>query len=161
MIGGTAETKMSNIISFELVEIDGGALSLTPCIDGTPLTTLISQFEEANGYTDPAGGYAGIVPSEWGFGPLLPYFCGVRDHRGISDRPGDIFVLGCQCGEVGCWPLISSVSHEAGGYKWSGFNQPHRKERNYENFGPFEFEKGQYEAAVRGAILKLKQSERA
>lgn len=149
---------MPNIISFEIVKIDGGALSVVPCIDGTPLTLLVTEFEEANGYTDPAGGYGGIVPSYFNYGPLLPYFCGQASSEGISDKPGDIFVLGCQCGEVGCWPLITSVKSVKDGYEWSAFRQPHRPERSYDGLGSFVFEKVQYEAVVRGAVLRLKQS---
>jgi len=46
---------MRNKISFEITEVDRGALSITPCIDGTPLTILIGEFEKSSGYTDPAG----------------------------------------------------------------------------------------------------------
>lgn len=67
-------------------------------------------------------------------------------------------MLGCECGEVGCWPLSVSVTRLEDGYQWSGFNQPHRAERNYDSFGPFLFDKDQYEAAVRGAVLAMKRA---
>jgi len=149
---------MLNKISFEIAEIDGAGLSLTPCVDDTPLSALISEFETANDYIDPAGGYGGIVPSDFDYGPLLQYFCGQARNPGVSDNDGEIFVLGCECGEVGCWPLMASVTRVRDGYRWSGFIQPHRPERNYDGFGPFVFEKDQYEAAVRDAVLRLKRA---
>jgi hypothetical protein len=149
---------MANIISFEIDKTRGGALTLTPCIDGTPLTDLISNFEVSSGFIDPAGGYGGLVPSYFRYGPLEQYFRGQTSNRGISDKVGEIFVLGCQCGEVGCWPLRTSVTRVDGSYQWSGFNQPHRPMRNYDAFGPFVFEKAQYEAAVRDVALKCEQA---
>ena len=47
--------RVANTLSFEIDEIDGGALSLTPCVDGTLLTVLVSEFEQSSGYI-PTGG---------------------------------------------------------------------------------------------------------
>jgi hypothetical protein len=150
---------MLNTVSFQISQIEGEAtLAITPCVDGVPLTTLVSNFEIANGYNDPAGGYGGIVPSYYRYGPLLTYFCGKALNLGISESIGEIYVLGCQCGEVGCWPLKISVTSIPDGYRWSGFTQPHRPERSYDGFGPFLFDSVQYEAAVRSVVLKLKQA---
>jgi hypothetical protein len=143
-----------NIISFEIAEIDGGALSVTPCIDGTPLTTLIAEFEKTRGYGDPAGAYAGLIPSYFDYGPLEHYFTGQAGNQGEAENGEDIYVLGCVCGEVECWPLITSVTRAEDGYKWAAFIQPHRQQRNYDGFGPFVFEKNQYEQAVGDMALK-------
>lgn len=145
---------MWNKISFEISEINGGALSVTPCIDGIPLTTLVAEFEDASGYTDPAGGYGGLIPSYFNFGPLVRYFCGPEDNQDESDNNKQIYVLGCECGELGCWPLMASVTPVEAGYRWAGFNQPFRPQRDYDAFGPFVFERGQYEAAVRDAARR-------
>lgn len=122
---------MRNKISFEITEVNGGALSVTPCIDGTPLTTLVGEFS----------------------GALERYFCGQAGNQDESDNE-EIYVLGCECGEVGCWPLVTSVTRVEGGYRWATFRQPHRPQRNYGAFGPFVFEKGQYEEAVRDAAFR-------
>jgi hypothetical protein len=145
---------MPNVISFEIGKTDADAPIVTPCIDGTPLTILISEFELSNNYTDPAGGYGGLVPSYFKYGPLAQYFCGQATNHGISDKDGEIYVLGCECGEVACWPLLTSVTRLEGGYQWSAFHQPHRPERDYDAFGPFVFERSQYEDAVRDMALK-------
>jgi hypothetical protein len=44
--------RMANTLSFHVVEIEGGALSVIPCIDGKPLSSMIAEYEAANGYTD-------------------------------------------------------------------------------------------------------------
>lgn len=146
---------MANTLSFEIDEINDGALSLTPCIDGTPITVLVSKFEQSGGYT-PTGGYGGLVPSYFNYGPLDRYFCGQEGSQGQSDAGPEIFVLACQCGEAGCWPLKATVIPLHSGYKWAAFNQPHRPQRNYHSFGPFVFEKAQYEQAVRDAEQRAK-----
>jgi len=46
------------------------------------------------------------------------------------------------------------VTRVEGGYRWAAFKQPHRPQRNYDAFGPFVFEKGQYEEAVRDAASR-------
>jgi hypothetical protein len=39
---------------------------------------------------------------------------------------GVIALLGCDCGEVGCWPLESPVLVDDGPVTWRGFTQPFR-----------------------------------
>ena len=34
------------------------------------------------------------------------------------------------------------------GYRWEGFRQPHRPNRDYSAFGPFDFEHQQYEHEI-------------
>jgi hypothetical protein len=145
---------MKNMLSFHLVEIEGGALSITPCIDGKPLSSMIAEFEAANGYTDPVGGYGGLVPDYFNAGPLLSYLCAQVGRPGASHKDEEIYLLGCECGEVGCWPLMASVTRIGTGYQWSAFHQPHRSQRNYEGFGSFTFEQHQYENALRELVLK-------
>jgi len=38
---------------------------------------------------------------------------------------------------------------------WSAFSQPFREHRDYSGFGPFEFDRTQYEIAVREAVAGL------
>src|SRR5690606_38340498 len=39
---------------------------------------------------------------------------------------GAVALLGCECGEVGCWPLNAQVFHDGGLVTWRGFAQPFR-----------------------------------
>jgi len=116
---------------------------IVPFIDDHDLVELVTEFEEARGY-EPAGGYDGIVPAHYAFGPLPPYYLGRPD--GASRR--EIFVLGCSCGELGCWPLEVRVDLRRDTVVWSAFRQPHRPDRSYDGFGPFTFDRRRYEAVV-------------
>jgi hypothetical protein len=66
-------------------------------------------------------------------------------NQGESNKDEEIYALGCECGEVGCWPLMTSVTRLGTSYQWSAFHQPYRPQRSYEGFGPFTFEQHQYE----------------
>lgn len=125
------------------------ARSIIPVIDEVPLITLIDEFETARGF-DAAGGYAGLVPGNYRFGPLDCHFLADSEQ---FDLDGDwellgVYLLGCTCGEVGCWPLTSSITKSADTVTWSNFYQPHRPNRIYTAFGPFCFDFEPYEATV-------------
>jgi len=68
---------------------------------------------------------------------------------------GIIYLLGCTCGEVGCWPLIASVYQKDDTIRWDEFVQPHRRGRDYSEFGPFTFSRAQYENAVQDLLIRL------
>jgi hypothetical protein len=119
---------------------------VVPFIDGEDLVDLITEYEEAAGH-DSAGGYDGIVPTSFTYGPLLAYFLGAREDP-YWGKIGKIAVLGCSCGEVGCWPLYTRVDVSTTEVRWSAFEQPHRPNRSYDGFGPFTFDRRQYEAAA-------------
>ena len=134
-----------NTVEFRRGVYDGDLLLVTPVIDGTPLTELVTAFEKSHGYNDPSGGYGGLIPAFFRYGPAEIYFLGRSDRHVDSS----IYLLGCDCGEVGCWPLRAAVSVDADTVTWSGFQQPYREKRDYSDFGPFVFARPQYEKAVR------------
>ena len=72
-------------------------------------------------------------------------------------RRGVIALLGCDCGEVGCWPLESQVLIENDLVTWRGFAQPFRPQRDYGTFGPFIFRKSQYDGAVHEAAAAIQE----
>ena len=132
-----------NVITFRIAPgKEHGAQTTTPCIDGEPLDLLVERFEQRAGF-DPAGGYGGLVPEYYRFGPLEAHF-GID---GEVENP--VAVLACSCGEVGCWPLEVEIQRIGGTYRWTNFRQPHRRQRDYAAFGPFVFDSGQYEAELR------------
>jgi len=134
-------------VSFALVPLseDDHVLSIVPVVDEVLLTRLIDDFERECRF-EPAGGYAGLVSSHFNFGPLDRYFMAadttptlVPDHRHL---------LGCKCGEVGCWPLEARILATERQVTWEGFRQPFRRERDYSSFGCFNFDLGQYRQAI-------------
>jgi hypothetical protein len=141
---------MTNVLSFDVSRRDeDGVTVITPRVDGIMLTALAEQFECSHGLTDPAGGYGGLIPEFFRYGPLDRYFLGKSETPYFASTPGRIFVLGCQCGEVGCWPLTCLVNARDSEITWQSFEQPHRPARDYSSFGPFVFELEQYEEALR------------
>ncbi len=124
-----------------------GMVAIIPIIDGRSLSGLVERFEKDSGYRDPAGGYAGIVPAFFNFGPLDAYY---RGENPACTETGKIAVLACECGELGCWPLECRVSIDGDTVTWSDFEQPHRETRDYTAFGPFRFDRHMYEEALAG-----------
>ncbi|MEU7032753.1 hypothetical protein ABZ958_03580 [Streptomyces sp. NPDC046237] len=135
----------SNEIRFDCRPRGGvGPLVVLPHIDGAPLTELIDNFEIA-AEMQPAGeAYGGLIPAFYRFGPMQDHFSGRSTNAMGPKTP----VLGCECGEWGCWPLMARITTTAELVIWDSFEQPHRKTREYREFGPFQFERGQYDAAL-------------
>jgi hypothetical protein len=143
-----------NTIRFEqrpLVE-ESGEGGLHILIDGEDLIDLVRIHElplaAAEGSPGIAGGYGGLA--EWWAG---------RDRYaallGQDDFiPGRSWVLGCSCGEPGCWPLECTIDVGESTVVWRDFSQPHRSTPedgavwDYSAFGPFEFDRAQYIEAL-------------
>lgn len=142
---------MPNILSFDVGarRVDG-PLIVTPCVDGVALTVLTEQFERSHGMGDHAGGYGGLIPEYFRYGPLDRHFLDDCDEY-FRDL-GCIYLLGRQCGEVGCKPLTGVVTLAGDIVKWHGFRQSHRPERDYKAFGPFVFDRNQYERTLMDLI---------
>jgi hypothetical protein len=64
-------------------------------------------------------------------------------------------VLGCRCGDWGCWPLLTRVSATEALVVWDSFQQPWRKTRDYSAFGPFTFDRHHYDDALRELTTAL------
>jgi len=103
------------------VRVTGGIsapLMLMPFVDGRPLPELVAGFESRQGYS-PSGGYAGLVPGYFRFGDLSRYFLGQEDEQ--WPRPGYAWLLACDCGEAGCWPLEARIITSAETVTWTSF----------------------------------------
>ena len=122
---------------------------MTPYVDGTSLAAMVEAYERAKGYDDPAGGYGGLIPAYFNYGSLDAYFTG-NNRSDYWMKLNGIYLLGCDCGEVGCWPLIASVYQKDDTICWDRFVQPYRQERDYSKFGPFTFSRARYDACAEG-----------
>lgn len=120
--------------------------SIVLIVNGIRLTTLIAEFEREHLYDDPAGGYAGLIPEYFNFGPLDRYFMGASADSLFAG--GRYYLLSCECGEVGCWPLEARIISNEQQVSWEDFAQPFRPERDYSTFGPFRFDLDQYRKAA-------------
>jgi hypothetical protein len=133
-------------VSFTIQPFES-TLAVTPVVDGTPLPEMIAAFERDQHF-EPAGGYGGLIPEWFEYGPLDRYFLGNFEKAGYFARMGRVYLLGCQCGEVGCWPLTARIRTGDESVTWDFFQQPHRKERDYAGFGSLVFDAKQYVEAL-------------
>jgi hypothetical protein len=139
---------VDNQIVFEIRRWDETGRELVPLVDGVSLVDLVSEFEHAAG-DQPAGGYAGLVLDHGNFGDLGNYLHGKPDSPYRRDA---VALLGCNCGDVGCWPLQAQIHADASSVTWTTFTQPHRPDRNYTPFGPFTFRRPQYDKAIQACL---------
>lgn len=119
-------------------------------VNGTDLVELARQAElpsaQADGEEELAGTYVGLVP---GFVriDLASQFLGTP---GTSLAPGGqekSALLSCNCGEVGCSPLLARVTVDEDTVRWDDFEQPTRPDWDYDEF-EFTFARRQYEQAL-------------
>jgi hypothetical protein len=130
----------------------GPTLLLMPVIDGIDLLDLVSAYEVHAGW-DPAGGYAGLSLERPAVVDLTRYLLGRQ-----TPRPGPrVPLLGCVCGDAGCWPLVAAVTVTRGVVLWSQFRQPHRPDQDYSAFGPFRFSESGYRRAAETAALSTRR----
>ncbi|MFD9067608.1 hypothetical protein ACFVZ3_39530 [Kitasatospora purpeofusca] len=122
-----------------------GVLEVVPCIDRIPLTELIDQFEADAGMQPAGDAYGGLLPEFFRFGPMEDHFHG----RSTGAMGPGTPLLGCECGEWGCWPLMANITVTSDRVTWDSFEQPHRRTRDYSGFGPFHFDRRHYDDAVK------------
>jgi hypothetical protein len=123
-------------------------------VDGQDLTQFVRAtelpFASLEGRDSMAGKYAGLSPD--GLVPPSKHFLGVPA-KAWYDYDSRIQIMGCECGEVGCWPLVCKILINEKSVVWSDFLQPHRAEGrkgvvwSYPDL-MFEFDRRQYESAL-------------
>lgn len=138
-------------IEFRTIEqelgIGGVFPTLVPYLNGVPLPDLVHKIELpfacAEGKPDLAGSYVGLLrdevcwPSRHYLGdPVLSWF-----------GDGDTVLLGCGCGDWGCWPFTTIVEVTEDTVTWSGYRTGHR-DWDYRKLRDIAFDRAQYEAAL-------------
>jgi len=124
-------------------------------IDGRDLVDLLKEheapFAEAEGSPSMAGAYSGLLARD----VLLP-------SRHLYGEPELLFAYDCRaevlscghCGQPGCWPLVCEIVVTDQTVTWHRFEQIRRNGEEggpiwrYEDFGPFRFDRGQYDGAL-------------
>jgi hypothetical protein len=125
-------------------------------INGRDLVDLVRAVENPFAYKEGAasiaGAYAGLPPND-DTCPPSKHFLG-EPSDAIYRYELKTQVLGCECGEPGCWPLLCLIETGPTRVRWSKFEQPHRTDKRsknpwrYDELGPFEFDRSQYERAL-------------
>jgi hypothetical protein len=126
---------------------------IVPKIDNILLTELVVSYEAEQGF-EPVGGYGGLIPAWFKYGPLDGYFKSQFEREDYFIKLKGIYLLGCDCGEVRCWPLIGQVRANDKHFVWGNFRQPFRSKRDYSKFGPFIFDMEQYQEAVNSMMKR-------
>ncbi|MCW2787659.1 MAG: hypothetical protein JWP74_4176 [Marmoricola sp.] len=122
---------------------------MTILINGVELKDWARTVEEphalAEGNQRLAGSYSPLATYQ--FNDDLNHFLGHPVAAWFDD--GDTVLLGCECGEWGCWPLTTLVEVNAETVRWHGFRNGHR-DWDLSGLGPFRFSRDQYESALVG-----------
>ena len=123
---------------------------LTPIIGGRSLVDLVTDYEEGRGW-ELAGIHDGLVLDELQVENL-------REHllQGKPSSPHDagVAVLGCTCGVNECLPFLAEVRLTDEQVLWGGFQYELAAglSWDYSDFGPFVFDRAQYEVALQMAM---------
>jgi hypothetical protein len=141
-------------VSFELAPAGGDyADDLTQIrieVNGSDLVELVRRAElpsaEADDEPELAGTYVGLVPGYIRM-DLAGQFLGGSGAWLYSEGEGKTALLSCNCGEVGCSPLLARVTVDEDTVTWDEFEQPTRPDWDYDGFG-FTFARPQYEQAL-------------
>ena len=103
-----------------------------------------SAMARANRAGDDSEITDGLIPAFFKFGATAAHFLGHASGPDSRRVP----LLGCECGEWGCWPLLAEIVADARKVVWTNFEQPHRPARDYSEFGPFHFTRADYDRAL-------------
>ncbi|RUT46595.1 hypothetical protein EJP82_12155 [Paenibacillus anaericanus] len=100
-----------------------------------------------------AGGYEGLNINF--ITDICEHFSGELNENDLFNYGGKTQILGCNCGEPGCWPLVVKITVKDQHIIWSDFEQPHRSEEseggfwNYSQVAPLEFNRKVYEEQLK------------
>ena len=140
-------------IAFVAVPVQDGQFTATTVgilINGERLESHAREVELrhaiAEGNRDLAGSYAPLTLTD--INSDLDHFRGHPVATWFED--GDTVLMGCTCGEWGCWPLTCRVEVNESTVRWHSFRNGHRP-WDLSALGPFEFDRTEYEAAL-GAL---------
>jgi hypothetical protein len=123
---------------------------LTPIIDGRSLVDLVTDYEEGRGW-ELAGIHDGLVLDE---SQLADFSERMLRSRPSSLHDARVAVLGCTCGVNECLPFLAQVRITDDRVLWEAFQNPLAAGLSWDycEFGPFVFDRTQYEVAFQKAI---------
>jgi hypothetical protein len=120
-------------------------------VNGVELPELVREAELPSAREDEeeeiAGNYIGLVAGYMRI-DLAGQFLGGQGTPMFEGDEDKMALLGCGCGEVGCSPLMARITVTDETVTWDDFEQPTRPGWDYEGFGPFTFDRAQYERAL-------------
>ena len=118
---------------------------IVPVLNYKTLAERVMAFEQEQGWTH-GDTYSGLAPRVHCYGSSQEHFLGMS--RSIAWNGGKTPLLICSCGVPTCWPLLARVEADETWVTWSEFEQPHRPQWDYTGFGPFRFDREDYERVL-------------
>ncbi|GAA2320835.1 hypothetical protein GCM10009853_093850 [Glycomyces scopariae] len=135
----------------EFLTSENGPLEIK--VDGILLQEHLRRAElpsaRADGQADLAGSYAGLTRLDLIRWPSR-HFLG---SPALTTTGDDTVLLGCDCGDWGCWPLSANVHLTPTTVTWTDFTNEHRPNWDRSTLRPFTFQRPQYESALRATEL--------
>ena len=136
-----------NHVEFVPEDGPGGDVYVRIRIDGWDLIERLREIELptaiAQNRESIAGDYQGLPPEAW------------QELPTVGDPTGPRAVLGCTCGEAGCWPMLVRITHEPDVVVWSDFDGSIGPVEVYASLGPYTFPRHEYDAAVARVLARL------
>lgn len=158
-----ASLKVCNIVFVES-ECDS-MLGIVPYIDGVPITDLIDEYEDTKSQSDDNPSVSlqnqeqESVP--WKSERSNDWAISYHDinhtlHQTVLDSPlesgKDVIILVCGCGESGCSRTSVDMQVSESHVTWSNLRTWISSYQPYENFGPWIFDRIQYEQACKKIV---------
>jgi hypothetical protein len=125
-------------------------------VNGRDLRSVVCELEATTAATSGSAGPAGAYQ----------YLSGYRFPTGLFEgRPQDadllredrVALMGCDCGDVGCWPFLASITQETDVVQWSEFRQPFRPGWTYDGLGSPRFDAEDYFREVAHAQTRFRE----
>jgi len=142
-----------NRVAFRIVKTASGP-AIQIDVDGQSLQewarAVELRFASAEANPRLAGSYEGLGPGQ--VNRDREHYLGSPVASWFED--GDTVLLGCVCGEWGCWPLTTMVTVTDTEVIWQGFRNGHRP-WDLGALGPFRFKRTQYESSLDEAFAHV------
>jgi hypothetical protein len=134
----------------------GGGARVCIRVNEEPLRDLVRRYERpwatASGQPNLAGAYGLLTGYRFDTGLFFGEPAVARNRFA-----GGVALMGCTCGEVGCWPFVARIDIDDDEVVWRDFRQPHRPSWRYADFAPLHFDRTAYEAEVAAAEQRFRE----
>ncbi len=148
-------TNMIHTIAFKPCSHGDFDYGVLPCIDGQPITDLIHEYEKNRNENAPKlKGFLGVQssPKKYSQDTAFPYnLMYGYDPATVANLPvfnrDEAIVLACGCGEWGCSRTTVRIKVTNSQVHWHNLRTSFEKRTAYPNFGPWTFDREQYQSA--------------
>jgi hypothetical protein len=130
-------------------------------INNENLIDILKDYEKQFGENNP-GKYDGICIYYFDDIDIIKHFMGEADKKNILNYTGKTQILGCTCGEPGCWPFLIKINISGNVIIWNEYEQPFRSKKrcgekywNYSNLKALKFNRVEYENKLKNISAEI------